>query len=230
MSEARIFAQQTNVGRTSEGNWIGLRGTRDGSMYSAPWHLALALEGKCFAITTGEETTPIVGNDYAGTPDVAKPEILVTVPNLSVVMPLSIYVAVEATVAAAAIIDIRACASAVYDNAVTASSLTIHNVRTDNPFASRCTAYGKLTNNGTTPYTGNSYDFWNPRAGAVIDSATAAAGGEGGFAWNWSAKRSGVAPIIVGEGSLNVYAQALTDIMTTFMGAMWAELPENAIS
>lgn len=230
MTEARIFAQQTNLGRGSEGDFIGIRGTREGTMFVAPWMMALALEGKCFAITTGEATTPIAGTDHAGTPDVAMPDILVTVPNLTVIMPLSITVAVEDTIAVAAAVDIRACASAVYDNAVTATSLTIQNVRTDRPFSSGCTAYGKVTAGGTTPYTGNSYDFWVPRAGATIDSATAAAGGEGGFAWRWSAKRSALAPIIVGEGSLNIYAHTLTEAMTYFMGTMWAELPENAVA
>ncbi|KKM26446.1 hypothetical protein LCGC14_1584720 [marine sediment metagenome] len=230
MSEARIYAQQQNVGRTSEGNYVGLRGTRDGTLYTAPWEVALVLEGNCYAITDGEATAPVAQVDHAATIDIAKPSVLVTVPNLAVIMPMSLYIAIEDTIVAG-LFDIHASASDVYDNAVTnTNDLTIQNIRTDRPNSSRCTAYGKVTAGGTTAYTGNSYDFWNVSGGALIDNAVAAAGGESGFVFKWNRRVSGVAPIIVGEGNLSIYCATSTDANTTFISAAWVELPENAIS
>lgn len=229
MSEARIYAQQQNVGRTSEGNYVGLRGTRDGTLFTAPWEVALALEGNCYAITTGEGTDPIAALDQAGTIDVTTPEVLVTVPNLAVLMPMSLHISIEDTIVAG-LFDVHASASSVYDNVVSATNdLTIHNMRTDRPNSSRCTAYGKVTSGGTTAYSGNSYDFWNGLGGAVIDNSAVAAGGFN-YSFRWNRRMSGVAPIIVGEGNLSIYCATVTDANTNFIGVRWAELPENAIS
>ena len=144
-------------------------------------------------------------------------------------MPMSLFIAIEDTIVAG-LFDVHASASDVYDNAVTATTLTIQNIRTDRPNSSRCTAYGKVTAGGTTAYTGNSYDFWNGVGGALIDTATAAAGGEFAPVFKWNRKKSAVAPIIVGEGNLSIYCATSTDANTTFIGANWVELPENAIS
>lgn len=229
MVEARIFAQQTGVGRTSEGNFVGLRGTRDGAMFSADWMQALVLEGRGFSAESGTATTPIVMVDQVdGTTDLTLPSFLLAVPNNAVVIPTYLRVTVEATVALERSMDTMAVASSVYDGDVTATGLTIVNMRTDAPVASLCTASGKVTATGTSPYTGNNYEFWRPHGGAVINSAAAAAGGWN-YAYEWSAKEASVPPIIVGEGSLSIYNFVYTDANSHFIGAQWIELPEGAV-
>lgn len=229
MSEARIFAQQMNVGRTSEGNFVGLRGTRDGALFTSDWLQALVLEGRGFAAESGTATTPIAMVDQVdGTTDLTLPSFLLAVPNNVVLIPTFLRVAVEATVQLERSMDTMAVASSVYDGSVTATPLTIVNLRTDAPIASLCTASGKVTAAGTTPYSGNNYEFWRPHGGAVIDSSTAAAGGWN-YAYEWSAKEASVPPIIVGEGSLSIYNFVYTDANTHFIGAQWIELPESVI-
>lgn len=53
MANMHIFAQQKNVGRTTDGNPVGLRGLRDGTLYNLPWYMALVLEGRVFQASGG---------------------------------------------------------------------------------------------------------------------------------------------------------------------------------
>lgn len=228
MSDARVFAQQMNVGRTSEGTPIGLRGTRDGAAYVADWYTALVLEGRGFACESGTATTPIVQTDPAGTTDLTKPHLWVSVPNNIVMIPTYLRITVEDTILTSITADAFAVASSVYDAAVTGTALTIVNMRTDAPIASLCTALGKVTAAGTSQSSGNYYEFWRPIGGALIASATAGAGGWN-YAYEWSAQEACVPPIIVGEGSLGVFDYVETSANTNFMGAQWIELPESVI-
>ena len=38
-----VFANQLSVGRTSEDNWVALRGLRDGAAVVVPWYQALVM-------------------------------------------------------------------------------------------------------------------------------------------------------------------------------------------
>lgn len=226
MSDLRARAGQTGPRRVTDGKPIELRATRDGTPFTADWYTALALEGKCYAINHGVATTPVAVT--AGL-TVAKPDVFVHVPDNIVAIPVSMYIAVEDTLAAGAVTDVLGLASSTGDAAVTGTSLTIMNVRTDAPSASSCTATGTITANGTDPYSGNYFEFWRPAGGAQIDSATAGAGFYN-YAWTWSALDDGGSPIIVGVGSLSLYCANAAGAQTIFSGAMWAELPENAVS
>ena len=226
MSDLRARAGQTGPRRISDGNPIELRSTRDGSPFTADWYTALALEGRCFALNHGIATTPVAVNDVFAA---AEQDIFINVPDTVAIIPVSIYIAIEDTLAAGAVQDIAAVASSVTDATVTGTTLTIMNVRTDAPLSSSCYARGTVTGAGTTPYTGNYYEFWRPAAGAQIDSATAGAGFYD-YGWQWSAIDNALSPIIVGTGSLSIYCANAAGAQTIFSGVIWAELPESAIS
>jgi hypothetical protein len=226
MSDLRARAGQTDPRRVRDGQPIDLRATRDGTPFTADWYTALALEGKCFAVNHGVATTAIATTSGLA---VAKPAVFIHVPDNVVLIPVSIYISVEDTGAAAAIFDILAVASSVSDSAVAGASLTIMNVRTDSPSSSSCTATGTVTSGGTDPFSGNYYEFWRPFAGAVIDSAAAGAGFYN-YSGQWSALDNALPPIVVGLGSLSLYAEAAAQAATIYSGVMWAELPESAIA
>ena len=78
MSDTRVFASQLNTGRSPDGNWLALRGLRDGALVSAPWFQALVFEGRCFgaafvdAFTIGPDHrvqflyAPLLGGEFLG--------------------------------------------------------------------------------------------------------------------------------------------------------------------
>jgi hypothetical protein len=228
MSDVRIRAQQNNVGRTSDGNLKDVRGTRDGTPFTADWYLALALEGRCFTVNFGEGTDPVA---FGAAFDIVQQDLFVHVPDATVIIPVFLQIAVQDTTAAGALQDIVAVASNVSDAAVTGTSQTIYNKRSDAPFSSNCTANGSVTGAGTSPYTGNYDEFWRPEAMAQGDSAAVGAGiGIGNaYAWKWSAAKAGIPPIIVGTGSLSIWCSNAATAQTGFIIATWVELPETAI-
>ena len=62
MSDLYVRAQQQSVGRATDGQWVALRGTRDGSPIVLPWLSALAIEGAVFQVRLGTITTPLTGD------------------------------------------------------------------------------------------------------------------------------------------------------------------------
>lgn len=225
MSDLRGRAGQTGPRRVSDGQPVDLRTTRDGTPFTADWYTALALEGRCFTCNHGIDTTPVA---VTGGYTAAKPDLYVIAPNNVVLIPLNLYIAVEDTLAASAVTDYIAVASGAATTGFAGTTLTIMNVRTDAPLTSGCTACGTVTGTATTPATGNFYEFWRPQGGAVINNATAAAGGFN-YAYTWSALKASAPPVIVGDGSLSVYVSVAAQAQTVFMGATWAELPESSV-
>ncbi|KKM26445.1 hypothetical protein LCGC14_1584710 [marine sediment metagenome] len=228
MTDLRGRAGQTGPRRVSDGQPVDLRATRDGTPFTAEWYTALALEGKCFIVNHGVASTAVACNTaWLET----EPDVYIYVPDNIVVLPVSIYLAIEDTVAAAATIDVNAVASSVGDDTVSGSALTVMNIRTDAPESSSVTATGTVTGtSASTPYAGNYYEFWRPITGAVINNAAAGAGGYN-YAFQWSALEEGIPPMVVGTGSLSLYCGALTASQALiYSGVTWAELPESAIA
>jgi len=226
LSRLDAVVQQANVGRSSDSNQIAVRATRDGSIFTAPWLTALALEGRLYAVNYGEGSTPVAVNAAFAA---AEPDLYTYVPDATAIIPVFLQISIQDTLAAGAVQDIAAVASSTSDATVTGTAQTIHNVRTDAPSSSNCTVSGTVTGAGTSPYTGNYYEFWRPESMAQGDSATVGAG-IGPYTWDWSVNTSGVTPIIIGAGSLSIFCSNAAGAQTGFFVQIWAELPESAVN
>jgi len=226
MSDLRLRRQTSSVTRLSDDDrWMDLRGTRDGSMITADWLTAMALEGRCFGCNTGVDTSP---DTFTAAYDATKPDILVTVPSGTTIIPVFIQVNMEDT-GTVAVVDIVAVASSVYDAAYTGTALTIYNMRMDAPYASLCTAAAVISANGTTPLSGNFVEFWRGTGGLAEDAfdGNATPTNELISRTAWNVKDSLVPPVIVGQGSLNIYAGAQAG--KGFITAIWVEVPSTSI-
>lgn len=212
--------QTTAINFESEGADQYLRLLRDGSTINMPWLMSKAIEGKVFGVQSGILTTP---DTFNATIAAGEPDILVTVPTGTTIIPVYIHVGFEDT-GTAQVMDVIAVASSVYDNAVTATAETIYNLRTDKAVnGSACTAYSVVTGGGTSPESGNFFEFWRPYSGFSEDAFN----GSAAFALHpvagaqWQIGEAIVPPVIVGSGSLNVYASAQAG--TGFIRVIWVE-------
>ena len=226
MSDLRIRQETSSVTRlTDDDQWMNLRGTRDGAMISADWLTAMAMEGRCYGINTGVDTSP---DTFTAAYTAAKPDILVTVPSGTTIIPVFIQINMEDT-GSAAIMDWVAVASSVYDADVTDTDLTIYNMRMDAPNSSLCSAGAVVSAGGTTPLTGNFIEFWRGTAGFAADAfnGNTTPTSELITRTAWNVKDSLVPPVIVGEGSLNVYASCQAGL--GFITCVWVEVPSTSI-
>jgi len=227
MSDMRIKSAIKNVPRaTGDGAWTDLRGTRDGALIKAPWYTAAMLEGRAFGVHVGVDTSPATFN--AGN-TAAKQDLLVAVPTGAAIIPVAIEVLFEDT-GTAETVDVIAVASAVYDIADSSTATTIYNMRTDAPIKSMCTVHTKVTANGTTPYTGNYVEFFRGPGGKCEDAINT---GTDPFVnllvmkSAWYVGNALVPPVIVGQGSLSIYASAQAG--KGYIKCMWIEIPIDDI-
>ena len=229
MSDLRVKTGTSSVALgDGDGTPVDVRGTRDGAMFTAPWLTALALEGRCFAINTGAGSTPdTFTTDYTAT----KPDAYIAVPPGTTIIPVFIEVFHEDT-DAAGVVDLMAVLSSTRDTSAGATAETIYNMRTDAPVKSNCTA-GSAVTTGTSPLSGNYVEFWRGSAGMVEDAfnGSTAQTSELNCRTTWDIRRALVPPVIVGSGSLSVFASNDTGAtaVTGWITVIWAEIPSNSI-
>ncbi len=218
-NDLRVLAQQQNVRRVSDGRPIELRGTRDGSPFSADWYTALALEGRVFVANGGTGTAPLTfGGGYSAV-DV---DMGVDVPDGTAIVVLSVEVNIQTS--GASLFEVIMLASRTLQATSGGTTITPAPLRTDAPIATGTTVIatdGSVT--ATDPNTSGSYEFY--RSGYPTDPDVA---GNPNPRYEFSALREGVAPVIVGAGSLAVYVSGTSG--TGFITIKWAELPESAIA
>ncbi len=231
MADLRIKTGTSSVAHgNSDGTMVDVRGTRDGAMFTAPWLTALALEGRCFGMNTALQTTPDSwGLVYSATVQAA----YISVPSGTTIIPVFIEITFEDTDTGSpgGAIDCMATLSDVYDSSPGGTAVVAYNMRTDAPIKSNCTCKS-ITSSGTTPYTGNFLEFWRGTAGMMEDSfaGTTAATSELNTRTTWSVGEAMAPPVIVGEGSLNVYIGKPSNTkFTGFITIIWAEVPSNSI-
>lgn len=219
MSTLNILAQQQNVRRKADGLPIELRGTRDGSPFSADWFTALALEGRVFVANGGTDTSPIT---FAGAYDPDAADFVIDVPDGTAIIPISIEVNLQVT--GASLFEVIMLASRTLAATTSGSAITPVALRSDAPISTNTTVTAAVGAAGMTdPNTAGSYEFY--RSGYPSDPDVA---GNPNPRYAFSALREGVAPVIVGAGSLVVYAAGTGG--SGFITAIWAELPESAIA
>lgn len=227
MAELRIKAGTSSIALgNSDRTMVDVRGTRDGAMFTAPWLTALAIEGRCFGVNTGVASTPDAFNDAWL---VTEPDMLITVPSGTTIIPVNIEVSWEDS-STAEVVDVYACLSSVFDQVTTDDDLTIMNMRTDAPRKSLCNAVAVVTGaTATTLYTGNFLEFWRGTAGYAEDAFDRSAAPKSGLnsKANWNIRNALVPPVIVGEGSLSIWVSGTS--IDGWIAVIWAEIPSNSI-
>jgi len=162
-------------------------------------------------------TTPIAG--HTGIDD-DQPEAVVDVPTGTTIIPISIDVYLEDS--AGTDTEVVYLASQANIGAGTSTAVTtIRNLRADAPRTSGASVYRSYTGNGTA--TSNGFEFY--RAGYPFADATT----DPVKKFHWSAKESGIVPVLVGDAALVLYWAGTTTAPLGFAQIVWAELPSNTI-
>ena len=134
--------------RVSEGQANAQWLARDGANISMPWKQALVLEGRCFHVQVGALVTAIACG--SGTvPELAEPELVISVPTGSVMMPLSVYANAIPADNFANHDDLNIILgidrSQAHDLSGTSTTEVIYNLRTDAPRSNMCTSVSAVT-------------------------------------------------------------------------------------
>jgi hypothetical protein len=215
----RAKGKQINLPRPSDGGEVELRATLDGSLITAPWYVALLLEGVLFGTNSGTGTSPDTGSAtyVATTPDLA----VDTVAGIAMI-PMSITLGLDMAWASETDSEAIAAVSNTLSDASGGQGIT--NLRTDSPRGSQCAAeVGTVTD-----VTGGSNYFEFFRESLALPGAVPAIDGIAVLSmFRWTALKT-LPPIIVGAGSLVCWmaANGANDVFAT---AIWAELPATAI-
>lgn len=220
MADIRLTRQQTagNVHRSSADQYRALAGTADGAAYTVDWFTALALEGRMYGLNVGTLSTPVAG--HVGIDD-DQPEAVLDVPSGTTIIPVSIDLYLEDS--AGTDTEVVFLTSQANVGAGTSTELsTIRNLRADAPLTSSCTAYRSYTGNGTATSAG--FEFYRsgyPFADATTDPVKK---------FHWSAKESGIVPVIVGDGALVLYWAGTTTAPSGFAQIVYVEVPSTSIT
>ncbi len=217
--------QTSSVSVAAENSDVYLRAMRDGSLINMPWVMAKVFEGKVFCAMTGVLSADVT---FSPVVDGAMPDLSVTVPKGTTIIPVYISVNFEDT-GSTLVLDVFAVASKVYDNDVTSTAtLVIKNMRTDKALdGSQCVALSVITGSGTDlESSGYNYvEFWRPVSGFAED-AFGGSTARINHATNhskWTIGDAVVPPIIVGTSTLGIYAGAQAG--KGFITAIWVEVP-----
>jgi len=224
MSDFRAFAAQTTVSRTTDGRFVGARSLRDGSMFHAPWELALVMEGKVYGANAGVITTGIAGH---ATADGDQPEIAIrAAADTLVILPLYLEAGTQSFETTLGIHSVFWAMSPTDVGNGTSTGFTPVqlNLSSANAAAAVCrTAY---TGNGAAdPLTTTWYEFG--RAAGNFDS-DAATSGILGLRMCWSTKNDAAIPILARTGCITGYGEGGTTA-NFFFTAKWAEFTQADI-
>lgn len=223
MSDVRVYAQQENVGRTTDGNLIGLRGLRDGSAIMVPWIQALVFEGRVFGSHAGTITTGIAGHASV---DADQPEFAVRVPDGTEALPLYLSAETQSFEATLGIHGVMFAVSNIDVGNGTSTAADVVNLRLDAPVSVASTVRHTYSANGTDPLTaGNFLELGREAGNFDSDPATS---GIKGLTLRLSAQNM-VMPVVVDAGSILGYGEGGT-AANFFFHLMWAEFTEGVLT
>ena len=217
MSDIRLFAaERASVARTSEGNLIAVRGTRDGAVFTADWYEAHALEGRVFGANMGSVTTPLTFLITLAN----RPDAWIRVPDNTMILPLSVHVVLEAATGTATETDVRIAQNDIGNGTSSAATVGPVSMRTDAPVTSNCVAR-QLATGDTTAET-NPMSVWRQ---TVI---TASAAGNDAVSQQHITRADMGYPVLVGPATIEVFVAATTTQATGFVIITWVEFPERS--
>ena len=221
MAEMEV-ATRRNPGTTREGGSLGAWANPAGILVDVSLKDALIAAGYGFHVTVGALTTPIVGGGAGTILVIATPELIVSVPSGTAIMPFRVNVEAEAPADTDG--DVQEIVLAVERTAAltsggTSTTETIFNLRTDNPIPSVCSVYSAVTVTVVpTPVHGIELH----RAQVVTNLLTAGIT-QGKFRMDYEPKHP---PIIVGPASVSLMWGG-TVAMSAFARFQWVEMPSN---
>jgi len=181
--------------------------------------------GYGYHVTVGAFTTPIVGGGGDGTIiDADRPELSISVPSGTAIIPLRISVQLELPADADAKVEEILIAAdrtaASTSSSSTGTAETIFNMRTDNARSSGCTVISAGTSNmGTAPTLGLELARKQMKVNVLTDGIT-----QGVVDLTYEPK---VPPIIVGPAAVYVYFGGDTTVPSGFIQAEWVEMPAD---
>ncbi len=209
---------------TNDDQYQKMRGTRDGSLFTAEWFEALAQEGRVFVANIGTATGEITF--AAGTITTTAPDLWLSVPAGTTVIPLKLVIYMEAFGSNAQF----ECMAAVGTGGVVGSggaAITPTSLRTDKPITSGCSI--RRTDTGATYMTTNVSEFFRNGQQFAITKTTASATAAGSdpniFIWNRREHFGG--PVMVGASQMMVFASSQAG--KGFITLTYAEVPSTSI-
>ena len=217
-----------NVSRFgADGGVADLRCTRDAVLFTAPWLLAQAMEGRMYCASAGSLTTPITWTATAAC-DMTKAAVMIDVPSGTTIIPVSIQLYMEAFGTNA----LFECAAHIGSGGVSAggTAVTVTNMRSDAPDTSLCTVTSDLT--GGTALTTNISEFWRSGLQAAITIATAvnniANTDQGFYKFEWKLTDGLAFPIV--KGASQLFVTQGSQAGTGFCKVIWVEFPSTMIA
>lgn len=208
-------AERGSISRASEGAQLQLRGSRDGALFTASWYEAHALEGRIFGANMGTVTTPLTFLVTAAN----RPDAWVRVPDGTMIIPLSVNVALEAFAGTVTEIDLRTARNDIGNGTSSDASIVPQSLHTGNPYASVCVAR-QLATADTTAET-------SPMSIYRRTIPTANAAGND-LAGSLLIDRSMMGyPVLVGPATLELFIAATTTQATGFVVMHWMEFVER---
>lgn len=220
MSQIHVEAQQNSPRVAGEGTNVGVRGTRDGLMYTAGWKEALVLEGRVHTFSVGTAEAGVLGGGAGTIIDQDQPEFGVSVPNGTALIPLEIWIGFGTDLNAigeAAQAMVIADTALAYAGDGTVTSETPVNAISDGGVTSVATAFSAAT-----------ADITDPTESRIIAvkawgySILTAGAGVGSFNLHYVAD---VPQILMGPAAFYGYWGA-TGAATGWAVVTWAEVPE----
>ena len=226
MSDLRVLSGTSAVNRvTADGQDLSWRGTRDGIPYVMAWEQAMAMEGRMFIGNAGTITAPQTWG--AGSLLETEPDYFLDVPDNTTCVITRIEFTMEAF-GAEGLFEFMAAMGTGGSAGTGTTAVTITNLRSDAPNASKCTATASAATGTATYMTTNISEFFRGSFAAAFTVATAIDDSPvPPEHYVWSAADSGTYPVLVGAAQMSVYAASVAG--TGFMSVTWVELPSNLV-
>lgn len=223
MADNRVIARSSGVGRTApnvNNNYVAQAAFTDGAAYAADHGLLLATNGDIYVANGGSGTVPAT---FAGLFDANGPDFVIEVPDSTTIVLLAINIHVQ-TFGTTALNEVVAAVSTTAGAVTAGTSVTPRNLRTGNSSTSGCTVNVAIDAAGSATQS-NPYEFI--RQGFQLAEDMAATEDWAERTWNWSAKQTGIYPVLDGVSSLFIHAG--TQAGTGFITVTYAEMLTNEI-
>lgn len=222
MSFSRLVANQAARPAVADGAFINARGTRSGEVFTAPWKLALVMEGKCFMASPTSATTPIAGHSAI---DADQPEFAIrAAADTLVVLPLYLLAGTESGATTLGVHELMWAISNIDVANGTSTGITPMNCNLSSSDAATAVVRHTYSANGTDPLTAGNYTEL-VRSSGLIDSDAATSG----FTLPNALWVLEYCPVILARtGSIVGYAGGSTGAFFSF-SAFWAEFTQAEI-
>jgi len=214
---AETYARKASVPlrETTDGVTGIIRALRDGSLVSSNFIEALAMEGRVFYASDGDQNDTVTGQtSFANT----TPTFLLDVPKGITAIPLYMHIVQTGTVAGGEI----ALLMEIDDGERYSTGGTAEKVlssRTDMPIKNVCTLYS-----GATATAGYGVGIYHAEVVQDIDPAAA-----DDWRWHNILWTPSLPNFVVGDGAWAIYTVAGSTGMTMYWSLAWAEIPSSSL-